>query len=91
VKTTIPNWTGQSSVDLSLIQATDQSPALACISQVSGGHSFFHGMDEAGLSKLICDAIHVRNLMRVQPKIIPGEALESGEFIPADELNKGKS
>lgn len=90
MKTTIKNWLGDSSIELELLPASS-GEALASISQASGSLSFFFAMDEAGLSKLICDAIHVRNLMRVHAKVVPGLALESGEFIPADDLNKGKS
>lgn len=90
MKTTIPNWTGKSAIKFELMEATD-SGHLASISLHSEGLSFYFAMNEEGLSKLICDAIQIRNLMRVQPKIVPGEALDSGEFILADELNKGKS
>ncbi len=90
MKTTIPNWTGQSAIKFELIEATDHGH-LASISLHSEGLSFYFAMNEVGLNQLINDAIHMRNLMRVQPKIVPGEALDSGEFIPADELNKGKS
>ena len=90
MKTTIPNWTGHSAITFELLEASDKKH-LATISLYADGLSFCHAMNEEGLNKLISDAIHMRNLMRVQPKIIPGEALESGELIPADQLNKGKS
>lgn len=79
MKTTIKNWLGDSSIELELLPASS-GESLASISQASGSLSFFFAMDEAGLSQLICDAINIRNLMRVQPKIIL-----------ADDLNKGKS
>lgn len=91
MKTTIPNWTGAASIGIAFQPAEDGLPNLVVETQHGGSMNFTFAMTPAQARAKAAALIQAANLAECSKPFKAGIALESGEFIPADELNKGKT
>ncbi len=91
MKTTIPNWTGAASIGIAFQPAEDGLPNLVTETQHEGSMHFIFSMTPAQARAKAAALIQAANLAECSKPFVPGLELESGEFIPADQLSKGKS